>query len=135
MSTTDDELPFDVTGRVRDTCLCLHLQQASRAVARRFDAVLRPLGLTNGQFSLLMSLNRLEAASISGVSALLAMDRTTLTANLKPLERRGLVTVSIDDADRRSRRLTLTPAGRALLVAALPVWENEHSALEGLLSG
>jgi DNA-binding MarR family transcriptional regulator len=135
MSTAGDELPFDVTLRVRDTCLCLHLQQAARAVARRFDAALRPLGLTNGQFSLLMSLNRPEAASISGVSALLAMDRTTLTANLKPLERRGLVTVSVDEADRRGRRLTLTPTGRALLVAALPIWEHKHSAIEGLLSG
>src|SRR5713226_4211528 len=135
MSTTNHELPFHVTRRVRDTCLCLHLQQAARTVARRFDAALRPLGLTNGQFSLLMSLNRPEAAGISGVSALLAMDRTTLTANLKPLERRGLVTVAVDDADRRSRRLTLTPAGQALLVAALPVWENEHAAIEGLLEG
>ena len=103
-------------------------------MARRFDAGLRPLGLTNGQFSLLMSLNRPNPASIGDVSALLAMDRTTLTANLKPLERRGLVTVSIDDADRRSRRLALTPAGRALLVAALPVWEDQHAAIEALLT-
>lgn len=133
MSIPNDRLPFDVTHRVRDTCLCLHLQQAARSVARRFDAALRPLGLTNGQFSLLMSLNRPEAASIGGVSALLAMDRTTLTANLKPLERRGLVTVSIHDADKRSRRLMLTAAGRALLFAALPVWEKEHAQIEGLL--
>jgi DNA-binding MarR family transcriptional regulator len=134
MSTANDELPFHVTLRVRDTCLCLHLQRAARAVGRRFDAALRPLGLTNGQFSLLMSLNRPEAATIGGVSALLAMDRTTLTANLKPLERRGLVRVSVDDADKRSRRLTLTPPGRALLSAALPVWEDEHTAIEGLLT-
>src|SRR4030088_1210141 len=105
--STLDQIPLKTTLRVRDTCLCLHLQQAARAVARRFDAALRPLGLTNGQFSLLMSLNRPKAASIGGVSTLLAMDRTTLTANLKPLERRGLVTVSVDDADKRSRRLSL----------------------------
>jgi DNA-binding MarR family transcriptional regulator len=129
----DDTLPFDVTHRVRNTCLCLHLQQATRAVARRFDAALRSLNLTNGQFSLLMSLNRPEAARIGDVSALLAMDRTTLTANLKPLARRGLVTISVDDADKRSRRLALTPAGHALLVAAVPVWETQHAAIEGLL--
>jgi DNA-binding MarR family transcriptional regulator len=134
MSTGCDELSFDVTHRVRETCLCLHLQQAARAVGRRFDAALRPLGLTNGQFSLMMSLNRPRAASIGDISALLAMDRTTLTANLKPLQRRGLVMVSVDDADKRSRRLMLTPAGRALLVAALPVWENEHAAIEDLLT-
>ena len=134
MSTGDHGLRFDATCRVRDTCLCLHLQQAARALARRFDAALRPLGLTNGQFSLLMSLNRPEAASIGDVSAVLAMDRTTLTANLKPLQRRGLVAISVDDADKRSRRLRLTPAGRALLVAALPVWESEHAATEALLT-
>src|SRR5712672_2472769 len=129
-----EDLPFEITLEVRDTCLCLHLQRAARAVARRFDAALRPMGLTSGQFSLLMSLNRADAASIGDVSALLAMDRTTLTANLKPLERRGLVTVSADDADKRTRRLALTAPGRALLVAALPVWEHEHAAIEGLLT-
>src|ERR1700720_1605899 len=134
MSTGDRELRFDVTCRVRDSCLCLHLQQAARALARRFDAALRPLGLTNGQFSLLMSLNRPEAASIGDVSGLLAMDRTTLTANLKPLERRGLVTILVDDADKRIRRLALTAAGRALLIAALPAWESEHPAIQGLLA-
>src|SRR6476660_1500932 len=100
--STGEAVPFEATIRVRDTCLCLHLQRSARAVGRRFDAALRPLGLTNGQFSLMMSLNRPEAASIGNVSGLLAMDRTTLTANLKPLERRDLVTVSVDDADKRS---------------------------------
>jgi DNA-binding MarR family transcriptional regulator len=129
-----EDLPFEITLEVRDTCLCLHLQRAARAVARRFDAALRPLGLTSGQFSLLMSLNRPESASIRNVSNLLAMDRTTLTANLKPLERRGLVTVRADDADKRTRRLTLTPAGRALLSAAVPVWRRTHSEIEPLLA-
>jgi DNA-binding MarR family transcriptional regulator len=130
-----DDLPFETTLEVRDTCLCLHLQRAARAVARRFDAALRPLGLTSGQFSLLMSLNRPQPASIGDVSALLAMDRTTMTANLKPLERRGLVRVTADDADKRTRRLTLTPAGRALLGAAVPVWRRTHAEIARLLTG
>jgi DNA-binding MarR family transcriptional regulator len=133
MSTRHD-LPYAVTHMVRDTCLCLHVQRAARAVARRFDDVLRPVELTNGQFSLLMSLNRAEAASIGQVSTLLAMDRTTLTANLKPLERRGLVKVAVDPADKRSRRLTLTAAGRALLIEALPLWKREHAAVERRLA-
>jgi DNA-binding MarR family transcriptional regulator len=128
------ELPYEITLQVRDACLCLHLQRAARVVARRFDEALRPLGLTNGQFSLLMSLNRPEPPSIGSVSDLLAMDRTTLTANLKPLERRGLVKVTVDKADRRSRRLTLTPAGRALLATAFPVWKRTHAAIERLLA-
>jgi DNA-binding MarR family transcriptional regulator len=127
------ELTVEITRRIRDTCLCLHLQRAARAVARQYDQALRPLGLTNGQFSLLMSLNRQEAASIGSVASLLAMDRTTLTANLKPLERRRLIAVTVDAGDRRSRRLTLTPAGRALLEAAVPVWRRTHRQLERIL--
>jgi DNA-binding MarR family transcriptional regulator len=130
-----DDLPFEVTLEVRDTCLCLHLRRAARAVARRFDAALQPLELTNGQFSLLMSLNQPDAPSIGGVAALLAMDRTTLTASLKPLERRGLVKVTVDDADNRTRRLALTSAGRALLVKACPVWRRTHAAIDRLLAG
>jgi len=123
-----------VTHHIRDTCLCLHIQRAARAVGRRYDDVLRPMQLTNGQFSLLVSLNRAEPPSIGSVAALLAMDRTTLTANLKPLERRGLVKVAVDAADRRSRLMSLTPAGRALLAAAIPLWKRAQTMNERLVS-
>lgn len=129
------DVPFETTLLVRDTCLCLHAQRAARALARRFDEALRPVGLTNGQFSLMMSLNRPTPPSIGSVAQLLAMDRTTLTAALKPLERRGLVEVKADPADRRTRMPTLTPAGRTLLASAVPIWERAHQALEGLLGG
>ncbi len=127
------DVAFESTLLVRDTCLCLHAQRAARALARRFDDALRPLGLTSGQFSLMMSLNRPEPPGMGSVASLLAMDRTTLTAALKPLQRRGLVEVAIAPADRRGRLLTLTPAGRALLSRALPVWEQTHGVVEGLL--
>jgi DNA-binding MarR family transcriptional regulator len=109
------------------------VQRAARSLARRFDEALRPFELTNGQFSLLMSLNRPESPTIGQVSALLAMDRTTLNANLKPLKRRGLLSVSVDDADRRSRRLALTADGRALLASAFPIWKRAQAATEVLL--
>ena len=124
-----------MTHHVRDTCLCLHVQRAARALARRFDEVLRPLDLTHGQFSLLTSLNRPEPPTIGSVAELLAMDRTTLTANLKPLERRDLVKVSVDKTDKRSRRLAITPAGRALVAKAFPIWKRTHSQVERLLTG
>ena len=127
------EVPFETTRFVRDACLCLHLQRAARALARRFDEVFRPLGLTSGQYSLMMSLNRPEPPSIGSVASLLAMDRTTLTAALKPLQRRGLVTVMVDADDRRSRRLKLTGAGRALLARAVPVWRRTHGEIERVL--
>src|ERR1700760_555318 len=125
-------LPYETTLLVRDCCLCLHVQRAARALARRFDEVLRPFELTNGQFSLLMSLNRPEPPSMGPVASLLAMDRTTLTAALKPLERRGLVKVESDPADRRSRILILTEKGRSLLARALPVWQSTHEEIEKL---
>ena len=126
--------PLEFTLRVRDTCLCLHVQRAARALARRFDDVLRPLGLTQGQFSLITSLNRPEPPTIGSVSNLLAMDRTTLTANLKPLVRRGLVRISVDKEDKRSRRLSLTPKGQELLSEAAPVWIDTHAETERLLT-
>ncbi|MFP5075792.1 MarR family winged helix-turn-helix transcriptional regulator [Rhizobium sp. YIM 134829] len=126
-------VPYETTALVRDTCLCLHVQRAARALARLFDEALRPLGLTNGQFSLLMALNRPEPVAMGPVASLLAMDRTTLTAALKVLERRGLLTIAPDPNDRRSRKLSLTDAGHALLMTALPIWRRLHAELDDQL--
>jgi DNA-binding MarR family transcriptional regulator len=121
---------FETTLEVRDSCLCLHVQRAARALARRFDEAFRPLGLTNGQFSLMMSLNRPEPPGMAAVAQLLAMDRTTLTAALKPLQRRGLLKITPDRGDRRARLMTLTPKGRRLLARAVPIWKSTHVAVE-----
>ena len=124
---------FETTYEVRDACLCLHVQRAARALARQFDDALRPIGLTNGQFSLMMSLNRPEPPDMGAVATLLGVDRTTLTAALKPLQRRRLLRITVGPADRRSRIMTLTPKGRRLLARALPVWRRTHVAVEALL--
>lgn len=129
------EPTFATTLHVRDTCMCLHVQRAARALARRFDEALKPFGLTNQQFSLLMSLNRPQPPRMKEVALLLALDRTTLTANLKPLERRGLMRIDPDGEDRRSRRLVLTDAGRQTLAAALPAWCETEEAVEAGLKG
>lgn len=133
-------VPFSTTLLVRDTCLCLHAQRAARVLARRFDEALRPVGLTNGQFSLMMSLNRPDApgvppATMKSVADLLGMDRTTLTAAVKTLEGRGLVKVHVDPKDRRGRLLALTPEGHSVLAEAVPIWKSEHAALESDLNG
>lgn len=111
------------------------MQRAARALARRFDEAFRPLGITSGQFSLLMSLNRPEPPPMGPVANLLAMDRTTLTAALKPLRRRGLVRVAMDKNDRRSRALILTAKGKGLLARAAPIWERAHAEIERNLPG
>ncbi len=130
-----DDLSYGTTPKVRDTCLGLHVQRAARAVGRHFDEFLRPVELTNQQFSLLMALNQPVPPPMGRVAELLAMDRTTLTAALKPLERRRLVKVTVDETDKRSRRLILTATGRKLLAEALPLWKRAQGQVERLIQG
>lgn len=121
---------------VRDHCLCLASQRAARALSRRFDERFRALGITSGQFSLLNALNRPAPPSIGSVADLLVMDRTSLTANLKPLQRDGLVSMEPDPSDRRIRRLVLTLAGKQALARAMPIWTELHGEIDkGLASG
>jgi DNA-binding MarR family transcriptional regulator len=129
------QVPFATTAQIRDTCLCLHVQRAARALARRFDDALRPLGLTSGQFSLLNALNRPEPPTLGPVAQLLAMDRTTVTAALKPLVREGLVAIATDPGDRRTRRIRLTEKGHEVLAAALPIWKEVHESIETASDG
>lgn len=128
--SSSGELSWEATKHVRETCLCIRVQRAARALARHFDDALRPLGMTHGQYSLLVALNQSEPPIMSAVAAALAMDRTTLTANLKPLERDGLVKIAVDQKDKRSRRLIITTKGRATLKAAFPIWKAAHAELD-----
>lgn len=133
-ASASEPLPFDRTREVGAACLCLFTQRAARALARHFDQAMRPLGLTNGQFSLLMRLNVPDAPVMGEVAEFLEMDRTSLTAMLKPLRRQGLVKVIPDPDDRRKNRLHITGAGRELLGQAYPVWRQAHAALEAMLA-
>lgn len=121
--------------QVRDTCLCFAAQRAARRLARRFDAALRPLGLTNTQFSLMMPLNAPRALTLGQLSDFLCIDQTTMSAALRALERAGLVEVLRDARDKRIRRPALTARGIETLEAALPVWKAEHARLETELDG
>lgn len=120
----------DQTHFVRDHCLCLATQRAARSLSRRFDEAFRSFGITSGQFSLLNALNRPRPPSLGSVADLLAMDRTSLTANLKPMQRDGLVLVEADPSDRRIKRLVLTAAGQQVLAEAMPVWTSVHGEIE-----
>ena len=131
--TIPDLLPVETVLHIRDTCLCLAVQRAARRLARRFDAALRPFGLTNGQFSLLMALNQPEPPPIGRLAPFLGMDPSTLTAAVKPLARRGLLVIEADPADGRARRLRITPRGVAGMQGAVEVWRQVHGALDAAL--
>lgn len=102
-------------------------------VGRRYDHAFRPLGLTNGQFSILMVLSRPQPTGMSELAEMLGMDRTTLTAALKPLERRGLLQLGRNTEDGRARQMTLTDEGRTVISEAMLLWEQAQAGLGELM--
>lgn len=109
-------------------CAALRTRMAARAVTRAYDEALRPLGLRVTQFTLLASIALGAPDSISALAELLAMERTTLTRNLRLLEKEGLVAVG-PEGYRRARSLRLTAAGRRKLDQALPKWREAQDHL------
>ena len=102
-------------------------------MSRRFDERLQQLDLNNGQFSMLTVIAGFQPVTIQELAEHLAMDRTTATAALKPLVRRGLVEVRVSESDSRSRNARLTVSGQAVLVEAIPIWEAMQQEAEALL--
>jgi len=107
-------------------CVCLGVRRAARAVTRAYEEALKPGDLKATQFSLLAYLTLDPAASFADITEHMAMDQSTLTRNLRPLERRGLVSVR-PGADRRTRSITLTAKGRRLYEEVLPLWQQVQS--------
>ena len=123
-------MKFEDVKMISDTCLCTNVQRAARSIGRRYDEAFRPLGLTNWQFTLMVATFRPEPPTINALADSLATDRTTITANLKPLEGRGLVSVEPDERDKRVRRVSLTKAGGKLLREAYAVWKGVQADVE-----
>ena len=115
--------PADVTA-----CTCANLRKASRVVTQVYDAALQPTGLNSGQFTLLATLSKCGDTPVTRLAEAMVLDRTTLTRNLKPLEREGLVAI-YSELDQRVRVVSLTDAGRAALTAARPHWQRAQSQL------
>src|SRR5262245_39521938 len=107
-------------------CVCNKTRTAARVVTRLYDEALRPVQLRATQFALLVSLGDGGAMSIAALAKLMAMDRSTLTRNLRPLETGGLVALG-DEGWRRSRSVGITAKGRARLRQGLPLWESAQS--------
>ena len=113
-------------------CACGNLRMASRAVTQLFDGVFHPTGLRVTQFTLLAAITAFGPTTVTRLSEALLMDRTTLTRNLRPLERRVLIKVE-EGEDRRTRQVTITPQGYDAVVQGLPLWEKAQAqVVQGL---
>lgn len=127
-----DTMPPALVGT---TCNCLALRRAARGIARRYDEALRPIDLNNGQFSMLCAIAAMQPVAVHVIGMRLGMDRTTVTAALKPLQRRDLVTVEVPEDDQRGRAVSLTGAGATLLRRAMPFWQAAQEDVARLLGG
>jgi DNA-binding MarR family transcriptional regulator len=124
--------PNDPYLRVAMECTAAKLRRTSRALSNAFDERLAPAGIRSTQFSLLVAVRLAGGMSLTGLAERLALDRTTLTRNLKPLLREKLLRRA-PSKDRRVRLLALTAAGERVMALALPLWEQaQQSIVEGL---
>ena len=114
--------------RIGETCTCFGLRRAARAVTQAFDDALQPSGLRATQFTLLTAVSLRGPANISRLAQELVMDRTTLTRNLKPLEKNGWLSI-VSGEDRRTRALEITAKGRKVLARAIPLWDKAQSGV------
>jgi len=110
-------------------CMCLASRRAARRITRRFDRVLRPLGLRTTQFTLLAALYLGGPRSIGALAELLDAERSTVSRNLALAEEHGWVALRADDTDARTRLARITTPGERLLQTAFPVWRNVQSEL------
>ncbi|MDX3235993.1 MarR family winged helix-turn-helix transcriptional regulator [Streptomyces sp. ME03-5709C] len=111
-------------------CNNLALRKAARYLGATYDRALAPVGLRATQFSILQHLGAQGESTITALADMIAMDRTTMASNLKPLAREGLVTVETSAADRRARIVTITPEGITRLTSALPLWKEAQARFE-----
>ena len=108
------------------------LRKATRRVSQLYDAVLAPSGLRSTQRSILIHVARAGTPTIGELAAALVLDRSALAHNLKPLERDGLVAISVDSNDKRSRLVSLTLSGEELLSQSLQLWQDAQHRFEAV---
>ncbi len=114
-------------------CVCFNIRKSARAITQLYEEALRPTGLRATQFTLLVATRVMGTATISSLAKELVMDRTTLTRNLKPLEKQAFIRIIPGKEDRREREVTLTLAGQEILSEAFPLWKTvQQSVVESL---
>jgi len=116
----------DVYRRVVSSCINANLRRTEHAITQLYDEFLAPSGLLGTQFRLLGAVASYGPVALGPLAKDLTIDPTTLARNLKPLEREGLVEVTIGE-DRRARMVKITEKGRKALSMALPLWEEAQA--------
>jgi DNA-binding MarR family transcriptional regulator len=121
--------------KIARECACIRVRQASRVLTRIYDAQIRSTGLQDSQLSVLVAVAHFgeSGASMGALADALVMDRTTLTRNLKPLEKAGLVRVARSPHDARARVVLLSRAGERTVESALPLWERAQKQVRDAL--
>ena len=109
-------------------CPAFNIRAASRVITQLFDEILKPTGLQITQFAVLVGVVSLDSPSINQLAKGLVMDRTTLTRNLKPLEKEGLIKITSGD-DKRTHFVKITPKGKSAMEKTLPYWEKARSVV------
>ncbi len=113
-------------------CCCFNMRKVMRAVTQFFDRHLEPANIRSTQFTLLVALSSMNAKTLTEIAENLVMDRTTLTRNLKPLEKLELIT-TVQPLDKRSKAYILTDKGKELVIKAVPLWEEAQKSIVNTL--
>ena len=124
MDKQNTKLDLEQCMDIGQTCAVFNLRKASRVVTQLYEEIMKPSGILPTQFTLLVASRAWGPITISSMAEALVMDRTTLTRNLKPLEREGLLSVSPGKDDQRAREVSLTSKGLKQLKQALPLWNE-----------
>ena len=116
------------TLNVAESCLCFNLRKTTRVITQLYDNAMKPVGLNGTQFSLLTAVATMGAPTIASLARAMQMDRTTLTRNIKPLEKKGLLAINAGK-DQRTRIVTITTNGNESLLEAVPLWEKAQKSV------
>ena len=128
MSTTTPNVAVEDLARIPGSCAHFNLRRADRAMTQLYDEILRPSGIRSTQFTLLTAIRLSAPVAINSLADAIAMDRTTLTRNLRPLMKEGLIAVQ-PGKDRRVREVSLTEDGRRALDEAFPLWQKAQAQI------
>lgn len=128
---TQEQISIDRSRDYNNECLSFALKRCSRAITQIYDHNLSRTGIRSTQFNLLMAIATSDTRTLTQLAKILVMDRTTLTRNIKPLEKLALIQ-SVPSKDKRSKSYSLTEKGQMLLNEALPIWNRVQQQVKNV---